>query len=190
MKRSFVVMLFGLAAVGLLGTSALAQQPVPGQPELKVGDVAPDFTLKASDGETYSLSKLRGKTVVLAWFPKAFTAGWTAECKALRESGPMIRAFDVAYFMISTDTLEDNTAFAKKEGADFPLLADPTKEVAKKYGVLADYSRFKLGELAARWTFYIGPDGKLIDIDRKVSPANSGADIAARLKALNVPPAK
>jgi thioredoxin-dependent peroxiredoxin len=102
----------------------------------------------------------------------------------------MIRAFDVAYFMISTDTLEDNTAFAKKEGADFPLLADPTKEVAKKYGVLADYSRFKLGELAARWTFYIGPDGKLIDIDRKVSPANSGADIAARLKALNVPPAK
>jgi peroxiredoxin len=75
MKRSFVVMLFGLAAVGLLGTSALAQQPVPGQPELKVGDVAPDFTLKASDGETYSLSKLRGKTVVLAWFPKAFTAG-------------------------------------------------------------------------------------------------------------------
>ena len=43
--------------------------------ELKVGDVAPDFTLKASDGNTYSLSKLRGKTVVLAWFPKAFTAG-------------------------------------------------------------------------------------------------------------------
>jgi peroxiredoxin Q/BCP len=75
MKRSFVVMLFGLAAVGVLGTNALAQQPVPGQPELKVGDVAPDFTLKASDGQTYSLSKLRGKTVVLAWFPKAFTAG-------------------------------------------------------------------------------------------------------------------
>jgi peroxiredoxin Q/BCP len=102
----------------------------------------------------------------------------------------MIRAFDVAYFMISTDTLEDNTAFAKKEGADFPLLADPTKEVAKKYGVLADYSRFKLGELASRWTFYIGRDGKIIDIDRKVNPGNSGADIAARLKALDVPPAK
>jgi peroxiredoxin Q/BCP len=42
---------------------------------LKVGDMAPDFTLKASDGQTYSLSKLKGKTVVLAWFPKAFTAG-------------------------------------------------------------------------------------------------------------------
>jgi peroxiredoxin Q/BCP len=89
--------------------------------------------------------------------------------------------------MISTDTLEDNTAFAKKEGADFPLLADPTKEVAKKYGVLADYSKFNLGELASRWTFYIGPDGKILDIDRKVNPARAGEDIASRLKALNVP---
>jgi peroxiredoxin len=75
MRRSFGVMLFGLAAVGLLGTGLRAQQALPGQPELKVGDVAPDFTLQASDGQTYSLSKLRGKTVVLAWFPKAFTAG-------------------------------------------------------------------------------------------------------------------
>jgi peroxiredoxin Q/BCP len=48
---------------------------VPGQPELKVGDTAPDFTLQASDGQTYSLAKLKGKYVVLAWFPKAFTAG-------------------------------------------------------------------------------------------------------------------
>lgn len=67
-----------VAAVGVLalGTTGLfAQQLVPGQPELKVGDAAPDFTLQASDGKTYSLSKLRGKAVVLAWFPKAFTAG-------------------------------------------------------------------------------------------------------------------
>lgn len=92
--------------------------------------------------------------------------------------------------MISVDTLEDNTAFAKKEDADFPILADPTKETARKYGVLADFSRFKLGEVANRWTFYIGPDGKILDIDKKVNPANSGADVAAHLKALNVPPRK
>jgi peroxiredoxin Q/BCP len=92
--------------------------------------------------------------------------------------------------MISTDTLADNTAFAQKENADFPLLADPTKEVARKYGVLADYSRFKLGELAARWTFYIGADGKILDIDKKVSPGTSGEDIVAHLKALKIPPAK
>jgi peroxiredoxin Q/BCP len=59
-----------------MAASAAAQFPaVPGQPELKVGDQAPDFTLQASDGKTYTLSKLRGKAVVLAWFPKAFTAG-------------------------------------------------------------------------------------------------------------------
>ena len=55
-------------AAGLIGTPAFAQ-------ELKVGDEAPGFTLPASDGKTYSLSDLRGKTVVLAWFPKAFTGG-------------------------------------------------------------------------------------------------------------------
>ena len=102
----------------------------------------------------------------------------------------MIRAFDVAYFMVSVDTLEDNTAFAKKENADFPLLADTSKETAKKYGVLMDMSKFMLGEVAGRHTFYIGPDGKIEDIDRKVNPANSGEDIVAHLKALKAPAAK
>ena len=66
--RSIRTILFVLAAVGIWSTGSWAL-------ELKVGDMAPDFTLKASDGQTYSLSKLKGKTVVLAWFPKAFTAG-------------------------------------------------------------------------------------------------------------------
>ena len=92
--------------------------------------------------------------------------------------------------MISVDTLEDNTAFAKKEDADFPILADPTKETARKYGVLADYSKFMLGEVANRWTFYIGPDGRIRDIDRKVNPANSGADVVSHLEALNAPAKK
>jgi len=72
MKRWLGVLAISAAA---LSTSVVAQEPVPGQPELKVGQMAPDFTLQATDGETYTLSKLRGKTVVLAWFPKAFTAG-------------------------------------------------------------------------------------------------------------------
>jgi peroxiredoxin Q/BCP len=102
----------------------------------------------------------------------------------------LIRAFDVAYFMISVDTLADNTAFATKESADFPILADPTRATARQFGVLADFSKFKIGEVANRWTFYIGPDGRILDIDRKVNPAQSGADIVARLKALKVPAAK
>ena len=74
MKRLLITAL-GLAALGVLSTAMFAQQVMPGQPELKAGDVAPDFTLQASDGKTYTLAQLRGKHVVLAWFPKAFTAG-------------------------------------------------------------------------------------------------------------------
>ena len=68
MGRAIRVLSLCLAAVSVLATDALAE-------ELKVGDRAPDFTLQASDGQTYTLSKLRGKTAVLAWFPKAFTGG-------------------------------------------------------------------------------------------------------------------
>jgi len=75
-RRAIRVTWLCLAAVGALAAGAAAQLPaVAGQPELKVGDPAPDFTLQATDGRTYSLSKLRGTAVVLAWFPKAFTAG-------------------------------------------------------------------------------------------------------------------
>ncbi len=91
--------------------------------------------------------------------------------------------------MISIDTLEQNTAFAKQENADFPLLADPTQKTANQYGVLRDYGG-DLGKLANRWTFYIGTDGKILAIDKTVRPASSGEDIVSKLKELKVPPAK
>jgi thioredoxin-dependent peroxiredoxin len=91
--------------------------------------------------------------------------------------------------MISVDTLADNTAFAQKEGATFPLISDPSKQTAEAYGVLRDYGG-DLGKLANRWTFYIGKDGKILAIDKQVKPATSGEDIVAKLKELKVPPAK
>ena len=90
--------------------------------------------------------------------------------------------------MISTDKLEDNTAFAKQENADFPILADPTQKTAEAYGVLKDYGQ--LGRLANRWTFYIGPDGKILAIDKAVKPASSGEALVEKLKDLKVPPRK
>jgi peroxiredoxin len=75
--KNVLRLLPGLVALGLAAGSSNAQGPAGAQgSELKVGDAAPDFTLQATDGKTYSLSKdLRGRWVVLAWFPKAFTAG-------------------------------------------------------------------------------------------------------------------
>lgn len=91
--------------------------------------------------------------------------------------------------MISTDTVEDNTAFAKKENADFPILADPTQQTANQYGVMRDYGA-DYGKLANRWTFYIGPDGKIRFIDKQVKPASSGTDLVAKLNELKVPARK
>jgi peroxiredoxin Q/BCP len=85
--------------------------------------------------------------------------------------------------MVSVDSLADNTAFAKKESADFPILADPTKATAQKYGVLRSFAG---AEVANRWTFYIGPDGRIIHIEKMVRPATSGDDIVAKLTELKV----
>jgi peroxiredoxin Q/BCP len=153
--------------------------------ELEVGDPAPHFTLAGSDGKTYNLSDFKGKkAVVLAWFPKAFTGGCTAECKSLAANGAKIRAYDVAYFMASTDEVEGekgNKAFAESEQADFPILSDPTKEVANAYGVVHPERGF-----AMRWTFYIGKDGKIVAIDKAVKPPTSAEDMIARLEELKV----
>ena len=81
--------------------------------------------------------------------------------------------------MISVDTLEDNTRFAKEHEADYPILSDVSKEIANKYGVLSPAG------FARRWTFYIAPDGKILHIDKQVKPATSGQDIAAKLAELN-----
>jgi thioredoxin-dependent peroxiredoxin len=88
--------------------------------------------------------------------------------------------------MISVDTPEDNKAFAEKEHADFPMLSDPAKKVAFAYGVIPP-DRPPDRQFASRWTFYIGPDGKIIYIDKQVKPATSGEDVVAKLKDLGVP---
>jgi thioredoxin-dependent peroxiredoxin len=172
------VSLFAAAAV--LAAGALA-----GAAELAVGDPAPDFALAGSDGKTYKLSDFKGKqAVVIAWFPRAFTQGCTIECKSLSANGPKIRAYDVAYFMASTDPVDGekgNKAFAESEKADFPILADPTKETANAYGVVHPERGF-----AQRWTFYIGKDGRVAAIDKAVKPATSAEDMIAKLEELKV----
>ena len=119
----------------------------------------------------------------LCWlgFPKAFTPGCTAECRVIAEHGDKLKKFDAAYFTISVDTPEKNKQFAGAVGADYPILADPTGNVAKSYGVTGFVQRW-----ASRWTFYIGVDGKILYIDKNVQPSTAAEDIAERLKQLGV----
>ena len=163
----------------------LSAVSVSGAAELKVGDDAPDFELKASDGKSYKLSSFKGKqAVVVAWFPKAFTGGCTKECRSMRENGKLIREFDVAYFTASVDPVEGdkgNAAFAKSLDLDYPILCDPEKTVSKDYGVLKPD-----GGVTNRWTFYISKDGKIQHIDKMVKTETHAEDIAAKLKELGV----
>ena len=186
-----------LLTVGLV--AALAVSLGAQNVDLKVGDPAPNFKLQASDGKTYQLSDFKGKqAVVLAWFPKAFTQGCTIECKSLAENGDKIRHYDVAYFMASVDSVEENTKFAKatsvtlqgrgggaatvvdKKEADFPLLSDPTKETAKAYGVLSGAG------FSNRWTFYIDKEGKIAHIDKSIRLQTAAEDMIAKLGELKV----
>ncbi len=168
-----------LSALGTAATNLLSPGKDP-RVELAVGESAPDFVLSASDGQTYRLADLRGRVVVVAWFPKAFTAGCTAECRSIGMSRRALGAFDAAIFAASCDTVEINREFAASTGIEFPILSDPDAAVARAYGVLGP-----LG-LPSRWTVYIGADGRLLAIDREVRFGNHGADIIAALERFGV----
>jgi peroxiredoxin Q/BCP len=148
----------------------------------KVGDPAPEFSMKGSDGKTYTLSDFKGKkAVVVAWFPKAFTGGCTVECKSFKELSGSLKGMDVAYFTASVDKPEDNTKFGESLAIDYPILSDPDKKVAEAYGVINPQRGF-----ANRWTFYIDKDGKIAAIDKMVKTASAAPDVAAKLKELGI----
>jgi peroxiredoxin Q/BCP len=150
--------------------------------ELKPGDKAPDFTLSASDGKTYKLSDFQGKrVVVLAWFPKAFTPGCTLECKSFGAKESPLKDLDAACFTASVDSPETNKKFAASLGVDFPILGDPSKTAARAYGVVDDQQ-----SVARRWTFYIGTDGRILAIDKKVQCPSHARDVAKKLRELGV----
>ena len=87
----------------------------------------------------------------------------------------------MAYFAASVDDAETNKKFAEHVEADYPILSDPDKKVAAAYGVVNEQR-----PLAARWTFYIGPDGRILDIDSKVSAKTAGEDVVKKLGDLKV----
>ena len=173
-KSLAVATLFGL---GIAMVAVAAE-------ELKVGDKAPDFTLKASDGKTYSLSDFKGKKgIVIAWFPKAFTGGCTAECKSFKSNSEALKATHVAYFTASVDPVEGdkgNKAFAELLSVDYPILSDPEKTTAKAYGVL------NAKGMSDRVTFYIDKDGIIKEIDKKITTAKAGEDVVAKVKSLGI----
>jgi peroxiredoxin len=168
-----------LAFFGLLAVSAFAADAQPGKTQLKVGDMAPDFTLPGTDGKQVKLSELRGKTVVLAFFPAAFTGGCTKEMTSYAADIDKFKNSDAVVFPISTDNTPTLKHWSEELKASYTMLSDFQRKVTAQYGVLIPDRG-----LANRTTFVVDKDGKIQHIDEGTAAVDiSGAATAcSRLK--------
>jgi peroxiredoxin Q/BCP len=146
------------------------------------GDQAPDFTLSDQDGNAVSLSGLRGKTVVLYFYPKADTPGCTTQACGVRDHRGDYEHAGAVVLGISPDPVKRIGAFDQKYGLGFPLLADEDHSVAEAYGVWVEksmYGRTYMG--MERSTFVISPDGVVTHVFRRVKPAEHDALVLGAL---------
>jgi len=150
---------------------------------LKVGDKAPLFKLKNQDGKTISLSDLKGKPVVLYFYPKDDTSGCTKEACNFRDEFPKFGKMKAEIIGISADSVESHKKFAEKYKLPFNLLSDEKKEVIKKYGVWQEKSMYGKKYMGiVRTTFIIDSSGKIRKIFPKVKVDNHNKEVMETLK--------
>jgi peroxiredoxin Q/BCP len=139
---------------------------------IEPGQAAPDFTLPDQDGNAVALSQLRGRTVVLYFYPKADTPGCTAQACGVRDHASDYEAAGAVVLGVSRDSVPRLRAFADRYGLAFPLLSDEDHAVAEAYGVWVEksmYGRRFFGN--ERTTFVIDGEGVVREMLRKVRPA-------------------
>ncbi len=142
------------------------------------GDKAPDFEAVVHTGEKIRLSDLRGKIVVLYFYPRAMTTGCTREGIRFNELIDEFERLGAVVLGASTDPVEANRKFAEKYGFRFKLISDPEGKIAEAYGVLQ-----KRGDKisAKRTTFIIDKDGTIVEVLRNIRPAEKHADMALEI---------
>ena len=146
------------------------------------GDLAPDFTLESDAGETVKLSSLRGKPVVLYFYPKDDTPGCTTQACGIRDAYQAFRDKGAVVLGVSPDTETSHVKFKEKYGLPFTLLADTDHHVAEDYGVWVEkknYGKTYMG--IERSTFVIDADGTVARVMRRVKPDTHAADVLAAL---------
>ncbi len=149
---------------------------------LNEGDLAPDIDLQTDRGERFRLSNLRGKTVVLYFYPKASTPGCTIEACSFRDSSDEFSGRNAVIVGVSPDKPEAQAKFKKNRDLPFTLLADTDKAAAQGYGVWAQKSFMGKKFMGVeRTTFIIDPDGRIRKVFRKVKPLGHAAQVLGAL---------
>jgi len=171
LKKSFIGLLW--LWVFLPFFSCKAQDP-----QLKVGDVAPDFKLMGDDGKVVQLSSLKGKTVVLYFYPKDQTPGCTKEACGMRDNLGAIQAENTLVFGISVDKVSSHQNFKEKQKLNFTLLSDSTKVVSKQYSGLNIFG------MSNRVTYIIDKNGVIQKIYPKVDVGQHAEDVLAFIRTL------
>ncbi|HEY3921735.1 MAG TPA: thioredoxin-dependent thiol peroxidase [Gaiellaceae bacterium] len=151
---------------------------------VEAGSPAPDFELQSDTGETVRLSALRGKPVVLYFYPKDHTSGCTTQACAIRDAWSEFERAGAVVLGVSPDSVTSHESFRADYELPFTLLADPDHEVAELYGVWAEKSRYGRTYMGImRSTFVIDADGTVIKAMHDVKPATHADDVLEILAA-------
>jgi peroxiredoxin Q/BCP len=152
---------------------------------LNPGDVAPDFTLPDQDGRSVRLSDLRGRTVVLYFYPKADTPGCTTQACGIRDRSGEYEAAGATVLGVSPDPVGKVKKFHDKQSLNFTLLGDEDHAVCELYGTWGEKSMYgKTYMGTARATFIIDPDGVVARVFPKVSPKTHDDEVLGALEEL------
>lgn len=150
---------------------------------LTEGAEAPDFTLESDSGDTVSLAQLRGKPVVLYFYPRDDTPGCTTEACEFGDAWADVQRTGAVVLGVSPDTARSHQKFKSKFRLPFPLLADPDHKVAERYGAWGERSMYgRKFQGILRTTFVIGPDGRIRRVFERVKPKGHAAEVLESLR--------
>ena len=156
------------------------QSCLKNRPAGKEGDAAPLFTAATNGAGTVALAHLRGRSVVLYFYPRDNTPGCTIEACAFRDQFSDFQSRNIAVLAVSADSVKSHDQFAQKFRLPFVLLADEDKAIARAYGAWGEKSFLGRKYMGLhRITFLIGPDGRIVRIWRKVKPLAHAAEVLA-----------
>jgi thioredoxin-dependent peroxiredoxin len=171
-SRKIIALCAGLALTPLMSLAG----SIP-----SVGSAAPEFTLNSQEGTSVSLKDYRGKWVVLYFYPKDFTTGCTIEAHNFQRDLAQYQQKNAVILGVSVDSADSHKQFCTKEGLNFKLLADTDYKVSTAYDSLTSFGTAKV---AARHTFIINPEGKVVKVFTEVNPNQHSAEVLAALTEL------